>query len=254
MMNILNKIKINYYTCFFILICFLCGYIKNIFIIFFICFFHELGHVFFIKLFKYKIIKIEIFPFGGYTEIYKRINSSIFKDLIISFGGIFFQIILMLILKLFKNHFNIITYNLFITYNITILIFNILPIIPLDGSKIVQSILEYFLSYSKSYHLNLYLSLIFFIIFLLFNYIFHIDNYFICVFLIYKIISYYKDYKYIFKRFLLERSLYNLEYNKIDNHTTQITSLRKGVLHYFNKNNKYIREDKIINEYLGIKN
>ncbi len=254
MKNILNKIKINYYTYFFILLCCICGYIKNIVIIFFICIFHEMGHVLFIKLFKYQIVKIEIFPFGGYTEIYKKINSSILKDLIIGLGGMLFQLILMLLLIMFKKYFNIITYNLFIKYNLTILIFNMLPIIPLDGSKIIQCLFEYILPYTKAYHFNIYLSILLIIIFIYLNYQFHIDNYFICSFLIYKIIIYCKDYKYLFKRFLLERSLYEIEYRKINNHTKEIKNLKKGVLHYFYKNKKYIREDKIINEYLGIKN
>ena len=94
MMNIIKKIKINYYTYLFILLCFLCGYMKNIFIIFSICLIHELGHTFFIKLFGYKIVSIELLPFGGYTKIDKMINTSINKDIIISLGGILFQFIL----------------------------------------------------------------------------------------------------------------------------------------------------------------
>ena len=70
------KIKINNYTYIFLFLCCICGYIKNILIIFFICFFHELGHVFFIKTFNYNIISIEILPFGGFTNIYKHLNNN----------------------------------------------------------------------------------------------------------------------------------------------------------------------------------
>ena len=250
MKNILAKFKINTYTYLFILICILCGYIKNISIIFLICLIHELGHIFFIKLFKYQIIKVELFPFGGYTDIYKKINSNILKDLIISMGGIFSQLILCIFLLLFKNYFSLITYNLWWNYNLTILFFNIIPIIPLDGNKIVHNLLELFLPYHYSYYLNLFLSFIFFILFIYINYKYSYDNYFICGFMIYEMFIYYKDYKYIFNRFLLERSIYNLDYAKIDNHTKKITELKKNVLHYFKKNNKYFKEDKVIQEYL----
>lgn len=253
MMNILKKFNISYYTYIFILICFLCGYIKNILIIFFICLFHEIGHIILIKLFKYQIIKIELLPFGGYTEIYKKINSSIFKDIIISLGGILNQLILFVILKLFKNNINLITYNLFIKYNLTILIFNLIPIIPLDGSKIIHSIFEYFFSYHYSYYLNLYLSFILLIIFLYFNYRYNIDNYFICSFLLYEMFLYYKNYRYIYKRFLLERSLYDLPYHKIINNTKKITDLKKNVLHYFKKDNHYIKEDRVIKDFFSKK-
>ena len=46
MMNIKKlKIKVNYLTLYFLLILFLCGYIKNALIIFGIVIFHELAHL-----------------------------------------------------------------------------------------------------------------------------------------------------------------------------------------------------------------
>ena len=124
MKNIWNKLKINNYTYLFLIICALCGYIKNIAIIFIICLIHELGHVYFIKLFKYKIVSIELLPFGGFTTIDKKINTSINKDIIIACGGIIFQLILLLIIYLFKRYFNIITYNLILDYSMILIVFN----------------------------------------------------------------------------------------------------------------------------------
>lgn len=207
-----------------------------------ICLIHELGHIFFIKLFKYEIIKVELLPFGGFTTINEPINSNIDKDIIIALGGIIFQIILFLILFLFKNKFNLITYNLYLNYNFILIIFNLIPIIPLDGSKISELILEKFFSYHDSYHLNFYLSIFSLIIFTLINYQLKLDNYFIISFLIYKTIMYLKDYRYFQNRFLLERYLYNLDYQKIDNHTKNIKDLKKNVFHYFKENNHYINE------------
>ena len=136
MMNILPKIKINSYTYIFLILCLLCGYIKNITIIFTICLIHEFGHIFFIKLFKYEINSIELLPFGGYTSVNKKINSSINKDLLIACGGIFIQVILMFIIYLCKDKINTITYNLLMKYNLILIIFNLIPIIPLDGNQI----------------------------------------------------------------------------------------------------------------------
>lgn len=242
MKNTLNKLKINNYTYLFLIICALCGYIKNITIIFIICLIHEFGHVFFIKLFKYKVVSIELFPFGGFTSIDKKINTNINKDILIAFGGILAQLFLLFIVYLFKSHFNIITYNLIINYSIVLIFFNLIPIIPLDGNNIMHLCLEKFFSYHLSYYLNFIISIISLTIFLIINYLYKIDNYFIISFLFYKTVMYIKNYKYIRKRFLLERYLYDLEYSKIDNHTKNIKSLRKEVLHYFKENNKYISE------------
>ncbi len=251
MMNILKKIKINNYTYFFIIICALCGYIKNISIILFICLIHELGHIFFIKLFKYEIISIEILPFGGFTEINKKINSSINKDLMIAFGGIISEALFLLILYLFKDHFNIITYELFKNYNYILIIFNLIPIIPLDGNKIMHLMLEKFFSYHLSYQLNIFLSLLFLIIFLIINYLYKIDNYFIITFLLYKIIMAYKNFKYFENRFLLERYLYDFSYEKIDNHTKNIKDLKKNTLHFFKEGNHYIKEKEKIKGFFN---
>ena len=246
MKNTLNKIKINNYTYLFILVCFLCGFIKNIIIIFSICLFHELGHIFFIKIFKYKIVSVELLPFGGFTTIDKHINSSISKDLIISFGGILFQLMLLIIVYVLKNNFNIITYNLIIKYNYILMIFNLIPIIPLDGNNILHLLLEKVFSYELSYKINTYISIVILIIFIIINYIYKLDNYFIISFLIYKLLVYIKNYKYLKNRFLLERIIYDIDYNKIDNNTKNINSIRKEVLHYFKSNNKYINEKEMI--------
>ena len=240
------KFRINNYTYLFFLICALCGYLKNIIIIFSICIIHELGHVFFIKLFRYEINYIEILPYGGYTLVNKKINSSINKDIIINFGGILFQIFLVFALTILKNRFNMITYNLIYQYNLIIIVFNLIPIIPLDGNNILHLIIEKFFPFEISYKLNFIISLIVIIIFLFINYYYKIDNYFIFSFLIYQSIMYLKNYKYIKNRFLLERYLYNFEYKKIKNNTKYLNELQKEVFHYFKKNNKYEKETDII--------
>lgn len=249
-MKILSKIKINNLTYLFLILCALCGYLKNISIIFFICIWHECGHIFFLRLFNYEIIEIELAPFGGITTTNKRINSSINKEIIINIGGILNQIILFLILLLLKNHLNIITYNLFMFYNFTILIFNILPIISLDGNNIIHLLLEKIFSYNLSYKMNYIISSFSLIIFLIINYQYNIDNYFIIIFLFIKSIVYIRNYRHLKNKFLLERYINDFEYKKIDNKTQTIKQLRKEVKHYFKENDKYVSEEKMIAAYL----
>ena len=62
-------IKLDYSTIFILLILLLCGYIRIGLIIMFIVLFHELGHVLVCLFFKYKIINVTIYPFGGITKI-----------------------------------------------------------------------------------------------------------------------------------------------------------------------------------------
>lgn len=252
MVNILVMKKlfnISYYTYLLLLISFLCGYIKNILIIYFIIIFHEIGHILLIKLCNYKILSINIYPFGGITLIDKKINTSINKDILINLGGIFNQLLLFIILILFKETINSFDYELIYKYNLYILIFNILPIIPLDGNNIIHLLLEKIFAYKLSYYLNFIISLIGLIIFILLNIIYNYDNYLILGLLVYNIIVYIKNFKYLYNRFLLERYINDFDYKKINNNTIKLNDLKKEVLHYFKYNNKYLKEDKIIDLY-----
>lgn len=249
----MKKFKINSATYFLILTFLLTGLIKNIIIIYLIVVIHELGHIFIIKKLKYKIIKVEIYPMGGLTSIDKKINTKIIHEILISIFGILFQILLLIIMYiLFKN--SIIresTYILFKSYNKTIMIFNLLPIIPLDGYIFLRSILEIIFPYKKTYYLSLIISIISIILFITYNEIFSLNNYLIISFLIYKIIISIKEFKYIYIRFLTERYLYDLPYQKLKyENKTNIDLLKKDTYHYFKEKDKIYSEKKVLTKIL----
>ena len=217
----LNKIHINSYTLILIFLALLTGLFKEISIISIIIIIHEFGH--FIMLYKYKwnISKINIYPFGGVITLNEDIDKDLNEELIISISGPLFQeILFLLVFILFKN--NIIDehiFNLFSDYNITILIFNLLPIVPLDGSKIINVILNKIFNFRMSYIINLVISIIFLFIFI---YIFKNDTsyYLIISFLIYQIIYCFKNRHFIYNRFILEKRLKKsnyIKYKKINN-------------------------------------
>lgn len=241
MKNILNKIKINYITYYIILLSLFCGFIKNIIILFLLIIIHEIGHLIVIKIFDYKINKITIYPYGGVIEIEKIINSSIIKDIIISISGVIFQLIgTFILLKL--DFFSIATKELIYNYSLTIAVFNMLPIIPLDGSKTLENILNLCFSYKLSYFLSIVISIFSLGLFLICNYIYSLNNYIIGIILITYIIDYIKKYKFHFNKFLLERILYDIPYKKINNDTKNLNHLKKEQYHYFKENEKYQSE------------
>ncbi len=245
MKNIKKKFKINITTYCFFLLAFLCGYFKNVIYIFLIVFLHELGHVLAIKFFKYKVIQVELFPFGGITKIDKPINSSINKEFIIAISGVTIQFILAIILIYFKPN----DYILINTYNNIILLFNLLPIIPLDGSIIMHTFLEKFFSYQKAFFFYQLISFSFFILFLIYNIFYPIDNYFICIVLLIQFLIVLKNKKYLLNRFYLERMLYSFPYKKIENNfDNNISSLKKETRHFFYQNNHYLSEKEMLSK------
>ena len=196
----------------------LSGYFNYFLIISTILLIHDLGHIFFLKIYKYKIYNITILPFGSIINSSINSNSSTKEILFISIAGVIAQIILYPVFY-FLNLFyiNDISYNIFLNYNKIILLFNLLPITPLDGSKVLLCLLENIFSYKKSLKIiNLIsiISIILFIIYLSFN---GLNSYLIIIFLLYKTYEKIKNHKYIFNQFLLGRYLCNRNYFKIKN-------------------------------------
>ena len=249
MKNICHLFNIHFSTYLLILSFLLTGLIKNIILIYFIVIFHELGHILIIKLLGYKILRVDIYPSGGVTKIDKKINTKISHDLLIASFGVFFQILLYLIFY-FLYSFSFIrssTYELFLTYNTTILIFNLLPIIPLDGYQFLRCIWEILFPFKKAFNISFVISLIAVLLFITYNHLFFFFNYLIITFLIYKIIYEYKNFKYQNYRFQLERYLNDFPYQKIKNERkVDLSLLKKDTYHYFKKDNTYVSEKKVL--------
>ncbi len=250
-MNILKKIKVNYITYFILLSSFFCGMFNYVFILGLIIIFHELGHIIAIKFFKYKIINIEFLPFGGKVNILKKINSPLYHETIISISGFIMQLIFfILVTYIYKlGYINMNYYLIFKNYNISIFLFNILPIYPLDGFFLLESIIERYNNYYLSIYISVFLSIIFLITFIIFNYIKHFDNYIICVFLIYKLLNYLNTVKNTYNLFLLERYLYDFNFKKNKIIIGQnIKKMHKNKKNYFLKNSKMISEKTLLNK------
>ncbi len=233
--------RFNKYTLLFILIFLLCGLFKNICIILFIVITHELAHVLVAKALGYKIISINIYPFGGITKIDKKLNDHIIYDLLIASAGIMLQLFYVFLYKLGFIH-----SELFHTYNKAILLFNLLPIIPLDGSKIVFELANFFMPYKKSLSCYVIISFISIVIYALSNLKYNLNNYFIITLFIYKTYQMYKNQKIIYYKFILERKLYNFRYRKIKNKNEQISKYQKDIKYYYHLNGKIVDEKNII--------
>ncbi len=249
MKSIYQRFKINFATYLVILTFLFSGLIKNIILIYGIIIFHELGHILIIKALKYKIIKIEIYPMGGVTTVQKPLNTKIWQEFLIASMGVIFELILFGFFYWFKRVGLILnnTYKLFLNYNKTILIFNLLPIIPLDGYIILKSFLEYFWPFKKAFYLSFIISIISLLLFITYNQVYSLNNYLIISFLAFKIYQEYKDFKFKQVKFLIERYLNKFTYYKIKYHKKiNLDYLKKDTYHYFKNNNSYISEKKVL--------
>lgn len=244
MKNIFTKIEFHYSFLIMALGLVLTGHFSNLFIFTSLILVHEFGHFIIALLFKYRVEKIIVYPYGGMTKLDTIINTDIYKDLIVAISGIIFQSIYFFMIYLLYTN-GIIReyiYNLFFLYHKSMLIFNLLPIIPLDGFKIVNLLLSKYFNFNFSNNLSVFISL-FTIIFFLFG-DFYEKNYSIILvvgILMQNIYKFYNEINYIYNRFLLERYLYNINYRSkkiIDSET----KMYKNKSHLFFKNGKIVTE------------
>lgn len=229
----------------------LTGHFLNLLIITTIIIIHELGHYITAKLLKFKVDKIIIYPFGGLTRINDLVNKDINEEILIATSGIIYQFIFYLLI-LYLHKINIIrenTLNLYKTYNSGIIFFNLLPIHPLDGSKILNLLLSKIFSYRLSNILTIIISLISIIIILTIDTFTNNYSYIMSItVLITYVIKFTKSLGYLYNKFLLERYLYNINY-PTHKTITNLNKMYKNKTHIFKINNKYISEKKYLKYY-----
>lgn len=238
-MKIISKIKIHplFYIVAFITI--ITGFFKEFSYIMIIILIHELGHILTSRYFKWQIDRIMILPFGGITIFNEKINKPIKEELLIALSGPLIQLIV----------FSFNSNPLILKYHYFLLLFNLLPIIPLDGSKIINLLFNYLIPFKLSHFLTIIISfvLLIFLLFLKFNLI----SFMIFIFLVFKITSEYKNHKNIFNKFLMERYLYNFNFKKRKK-VKNMGSMFRDYKHLFYIDNKYQTENEILQKRFDI--
>lgn len=173
-----------------------------------------------------------------------QIDKPLYQEFLITVFGPIFQWIIFFILICLKNYSSTYFIESLYNYHIYMFIFNLLPIIPLDGSKILNILLNKLFSYKKS---NLLLSIIS-ILFLIGFSIYFKNNYsyyIVISFLIYEIINFIKQSNFMFYKFVYEKYLYRNNYKKtilINN----INKMKRNKKHLIRDNNRYITEKEYI--------
>ncbi|MBB6214881.1 stage IV sporulation protein FB [Anaerosolibacter carboniphilus] len=146
------EIKINYLLCFSFILFFIFGYIENAILSFVIVFLHELAHTIMAKILGYHIHDIEIFPFGGVARIEELFSTSPRDEIIIAAVGPVSNLCMAFIgyhiYYWLSNQSELMVF--FVYSNIVIGVFNLIPILPLDGGRMIRAYLACFVGFKKA--------------------------------------------------------------------------------------------------------
>lgn len=220
---------------------------KNIIIFTLIIFIHEVGHFITAIIFKWDVDKIYIYPYGGCTKFQNSINKPLIQELLVLFMGPFFQIVFYFLIRNTLSNYDLIIFQ---NYNYAILLFNLLPIFPLDGGKLLNIIFSYFMSYKKSLLVTCYISYLFIIVLVLYKK--SLTFYLVIFLLIFKLIDERKKIEYYFNTFLLERYLhkYGFKKRKVIKNINYMMRDKKHIIKY---HGKYKTEGTVLREKYNVK-
>lgn len=228
--------------------CFLTGYFKDFIWISMLIMIHECGHVTGAILCNWKIERVLILPFGGMTFLKEHLNRPMHQEWLIVLLGPIYQMICFQILSVLHY-----TNSTFMMYHFLLLGFNLLPILPLDGSKILQLCLESIVPYKRAKYVGFWISV--FLILFLIGYTLSVRNILLGVILLFLIkenINFYYHIPYQMEKFLLERYLNSYSFHKCCLvKKGNLSAMKRGYHHLFWKQSRWKTEKEVLSAYFA---
>lgn len=107
--------------------------------IFAIVLLHEFGHVFAAKIYGYKAFDVTLYPFGGVASL--KMPSKPAHEMIVAFAGPAVNLVLMPIFWAIQD--TSLAIDGIATANLSLLVFNLIPALPMDGGRIFRAALSW---------------------------------------------------------------------------------------------------------------
>lgn len=156
------------------------GYIEEMLILLAIIMIHELSHGLMAMFLGIKIQEIQILPFGGVVKLDNTLSFTIGEEIFISAAGPISNMVLSATVFFLQEHFGWESsgFHFIIFSSLAIGIFNLIPVLPLDGGRIFRSALSYLLGYKKATNVVTIISKLFAILLIALNiYLFSLGSY-----------------------------------------------------------------------------
>jgi stage IV sporulation protein FB len=111
---------------------------------------HELAHLVAARSLKVTVQEVELLPFGGQAKIEDFTGLEPEKETIIAITGPACSLILAAVFYFLAPYLSMAKTELFVTVNLLLGTFNLLPVLPLDGGRVLRAQLSRWLGYRKA--------------------------------------------------------------------------------------------------------
>lgn len=186
------------------------GYYWELLTLFIIVFIHEMGHASCAHFFSWKISRILIMPFGGICDVDEHGNRPVAEELLVVLAGPLQHIWMGVSVYLLGEN-ELISpefATMFQQFNMMVLLFNLLPVWPLDGGKVIYLYLTSRQPFLTAFRQSLVCSvivLIFVHLLFLIVFPFNLNVWVVLLYLYATLWRQWNQLRYSFIRFLLER-------------------------------------------------
>lgn len=208
--NFFKRISFHPTLFIFFAIAFFTGTFVQLLIVFTIVLIHELGHYVAASIVHWRVEKMVLWIFGGILYTDEHFNRPLREEVFVTMFGPLQHIFLYGVIYAlsFIPHVPPTLLEQALFFNTVILLFNLLPIYPLDGGKFLLYLFAYMFPFSFAYRFMLYVTFGVLVIFCLIMYItfpFTLSIYLVCLFLFIENFFAWKNRTYAQMRFLLGR-------------------------------------------------
>ncbi|WP_426448666.1 M50 family metallopeptidase [Paenibacillus sp. S-38] len=138
------------------------GYLPEMATLFGIVFIHELGHVAAARGFGWRVREVQLLPFGGVAVVEETGGAPAWEELAVALAGPLQNLWMMALaygliaLQIVPPEWG----GYFIRANLLIALFNLLPVLPLDGGRVMQVLLGLWLPYQRTIQVAAAVSLV----------------------------------------------------------------------------------------------
>ncbi|HPA53842.1 MAG TPA: M50 family metallopeptidase [Bacillota bacterium] len=142
------RIKLNVFFILFLFVSCIIGWLQQSLIMFASVLLHEFGHVLTAKKSGIKVYEVELMPFGGISRMGELSKLGGAAEAVVSAAGPVTSFVLSLTFSFFREYSGVLESAC--RYNLIICLFNLLPVIPLDGGRIARNLLCFLMGYRQA--------------------------------------------------------------------------------------------------------